>query len=580
MSHQAEYHRGGRGVGGGRGGRGDGFGRGFGRGRGGRGRGRGRFGGGGGLGKRPPPEPLWDKSVKWFFDESSDAPGVGAEKGANKKRAREYHVSGRERSRAPTVEAASASASLELRRFKLVKRLRHVLATKTTSLGVQTAPLLAFERWLARAMLEPGAVPVPMLPNSDVRGGLARDLHRAGAGAADLAACDAAAADVAAASAALATKLAEERPEDEEPPPSVTAEDAGPLLALRVNALKPYMTVSKAHAGKLRALYCRHSLGGAPLPAEGEPEHAAFLAATFAVLARYEALGGAGYQAALGEAAFDVLRDDLGVGCEAFASPLNCRYGRFCSAFPDVDAPFGSLGSFFDFKPTRGSFEMNPPFVPEVLLAAVEHAEALLRDAEKAGGRLSFVVVVPAWRDCEYWRALNDSAFARPLATDGARDETVDDDGDEEAAARGPGSGSGSDGRALIVVPASQHGFCDGAQHVRPPTERHRVSSYDTAVFVLQTASGARRWPVTAKTRERVRAAMAKAAGSARDVADLEKRYRGGRDRTRGSEDGGGGRRSRERDRGGAPAEPTTEGEDGGEKKRRRRRRRREDDGE
>ena len=135
MSHQAEYHRGGRG---------DGFGRGFGRGRGGRGRGRGRFGGGGELNKRPPPEPLWDKSVKWFFDESSDAPGVGAEKGANKKRAREYHVSGRERSRAPTVEAASASASLELRRFKLVKRLRHVLATKTTS---PTASRRAWRGW-------------------------------------------------------------------------------------------------------------------------------------------------------------------------------------------------------------------------------------------------------------------------------------------------------------------------------------------------------------------------------------------------------------------------------------------------
>ena len=35
---------------------------------------------------------------------------------------------------------------------------------------------------------------------------------------------------------------------------------------LKLNDGKPYMTISKAHAGKLRALYCRHSLGGAPLP--------------------------------------------------------------------------------------------------------------------------------------------------------------------------------------------------------------------------------------------------------------------------------------------------------------------------
>jgi len=246
--------------------------------------------------------------------------------------------------------------------------------------------------------------------------------------------------------------------------------------------------------GKLRALYCRHSLGGAPLPPDGTPDHAAFAAAVFAVLARYESLGGAGYQAALGESAFDVLKRRLGVGCEAFASPLNCRYGRFCSAFPDVDRPFGSLGSFFDFAPERGSFEMNPPFVPEVLLAAAAHAEKLLAAAETAGDRLSFAVVVPAWREVPMWGALEGSAFRR--------------------------------GEALIIT-AAAHGFCDGAQHCRPPSERHRVSSYDTGVFFLQTTNGARRWPVTEDIRKELTAGMAAAVGSAQTVGDLEKRYRG-----------------------------------------------------
>ena len=168
------------------------------------------------------------------------------------------------------------------------------------------------------------------------------------------------------------------------------------------------------------------------------------------MLARYESLGGAGYQAALGEKAFDVLKTRLGVGCEAFASPLNCRYGRFCSAFPDVDAPFGSLGSFFDFEPTRGSFEMNPPFVPETLSAAAKHAEALLDAAEGSGDRLSFVVVVPAWKDVPMWEALDGSKHKRG---------------------------------EVMIVPAAEHGFCDGAQHCRPPAERHRVSSHDTECF-------------------------------------------------------------------------------------------------
>jgi hypothetical protein len=30
---------------------------------------------------------------------------------------------------------------------------------------------------------------------------------------------------------------------------------------------------------------------------------------------------------------------------------LNARYGAFCSALPQLDAPFGSLGSFFDLAP-------------------------------------------------------------------------------------------------------------------------------------------------------------------------------------------------------------------------------------
>ena len=540
---------------------------------GGRGRG-GREGGGRGRGRGGGAGPsdfggLWDPTVKWFFEDADGGGGGGGappkgglEKGINKKRARDYHVKGREGARAPSLDDARKTAVLELRRYKLVKRLRHQLALKCGQLQVKP-PLLVFERWLARAMLEDGddAVPTPMFPAVDAEGGLAQDLRRAGA---EDAAAAAAADELAAQAGAIAGKLTEARGDDDDgeeaaagKKDAVTAEDAGPLLALKVNGEKPYMSVSKAHMGKLRALYCRHSLGGAPLPPEGTPEHGAFIAATFSLLARYDALGGAGYQAALNETAFDVLKKRLGVGCEAFASPLNCRYGRFCSAFPDVDGPFGSLGSFFQFAPTRGSFEMNPPFVPEVLTAAAERAESLLAAAEESGGRLSFVVVVPAWRDVPMWRALDESRFKRG--------ET-------------------------LVVPASDHGFCDGAQHCRPPRERHRVSSYDTGVFFLQTSAGARRWPVTDEIRAELVAAMKQAVGSAKSVGDLERRFR--------PKPGGGGKGgfAKKEHRGAEPPRRVEEetggdeeaggvdedaggGEDdgGGEKKRRRRRRKHED---
>ena len=55
---------------------------------------------------------------------------------------------------------------------------------------------------------------------------------------------------------------------------------------------------------------------------------------------------------------FDVLLQGMSIQFECFASPLNCRYGRFCSAFPDTDMAFGSLGSFFEFRPQQGSYEV------------------------------------------------------------------------------------------------------------------------------------------------------------------------------------------------------------------------------
>ena len=212
------------------------------------------------------------------------------------------------------------------------------------------------------------------------------------------------------------------------------ADDAGPLLVLKVNDAKPYMTVSKAHAGKLRALYCRHSLGGAPLPPEGTPEHAAFLGSTFAMLARYEAMGGAGYQAALGETAFDVLKKRLGGVrgvCVAAQLPLrpvllgvSGRRRRVRVAGVVLRVPTGA-------RVVRDEPAVRPGDASQSSRAR-EHTPGRRR---KANGRLSFVVVIPAWRDVKAWAALEGSAHRR--------------------------------GEPL-VVPAAEHGFCDGAQHCRP----------------------------------------------------------------------------------------------------------------
>ncbi len=87
-----------------------------------------------------------------------------------------------------------------------------------------------------------------------------------------------------------------------------------------------------------------------------------FARAVLCVGLRYASLqggaaNGGGNQAAAPAEVFDVLQKRLGVTGEAFASPLNCRFDRYFSAFPDTDAAFGSLGSFFR---VRSSVHNNP----------------------------------------------------------------------------------------------------------------------------------------------------------------------------------------------------------------------------
>ena len=172
--------------------------------------------------------------------------------------------------------------------------------------------------------------------------------------------------------------------------------------------------------------------GGDAGPSSGAASNArreeAMHEAIFCLLARYEALGGHGYQAALPEACFGVLREHFECTFECFSSPLNSHFARFCSAFPDVDAAFGSCGSFFDQAFEEGSYEVNPVFVPEVLDAAVQHVLALLRASARP---LSFTLIVPAWPETRAFATLH---------------------GDASADVR----------RWSLRLPQPAHGYCDG----------------------------------------------------------------------------------------------------------------------
>ncbi|MCL4144579.1 UNVERIFIED_CONTAM: hypothetical protein GTU68_004307 [Idotea baltica] len=127
-----------------------------------------------------------------------------------------------------------------------------------------------------------------------------------------------------------------------------------------------------------------------------------FFPRVWALLKRYQTLLGSnpneghGTQGAIPVAVFECLHKHFGVSFECFASPLNCYFRQYCSAFPDTDSYFGSRGPFLDFKPVCGSFEANPPFCEELMEATVRHMEKLLSESHEP---LSFIVFVPEWRE-------------------------------------------------------------------------------------------------------------------------------------------------------------------------------------
>ena len=53
---------------------------------------------------------------------------------------------------------------------------------------------------------------------------------------------------------------------------------------------------------------------------------------------------GAQNQGAVPVTVLECLHKNFGVTFECFASPLNCYFRQYCSAFPDIDSYFGSRG--------------------------------------------------------------------------------------------------------------------------------------------------------------------------------------------------------------------------------------------
>lgn len=168
------------------------------------------------------------------------------------------------------------------------------------------------------------------------------------------------------------------------------------VLQTRIGTLD----MSDVMAARLRTLYVTHN------PVELlVPEFLnQFSRAAFLLLHRYSYVD-PGYkrQGFLGPRYFEAISRAfrMPIDLECFASAINTTVPTYCSLFPDVESPFGSLGSFFDLKDLGEAqlLQISPPRVGSVTTQAVEHSVKLLRSSDQGIPRYLLLLTPAAWQD-------------------------------------------------------------------------------------------------------------------------------------------------------------------------------------
>jgi len=140
-------------------------------------------------------------------------------------------------------------------------------------------------------------------------------------------------------------------------------------------------------------------------------------AATAAVLLRYGALNTGSQQWSLPQSHYNYLYTMHGVRNEGFASPLNSRLmgktnARFGSLFLDTDAPFGSIGPFFEINLLEhpGNWVVNPPYSEDLLEQSAQYTLDAATKANQTGKSFLAFYIMPAWTDTKAYMLLTHSS--------------------------------------------------------------------------------------------------------------------------------------------------------------------------
>lgn len=116
---------------------------------------------------------------------------------------------------------------------------------------------------------------------------------------------------------------------------------------------------------------------------------------------------------------YNLLVNEMGVSIEGFASPLNTRIvlqsdtAQFCSLFPDVDAPFGSIGSFFAQDYVGKSLSACPPYTLQLFDDIAAKTKDQIKRAVESGSTLKIIFGIADWEDMELVYFLESSEYTK-----------------------------------------------------------------------------------------------------------------------------------------------------------------------
>ena len=112
------------------------------------------------------------------------------------------------------------------------------------------------------------------------------------------------------------------------------------------------------------------------------------------ILFRYQLLSSNNNQLAVMENILDNMKTDFGLSFECFASAINSTLPNFCSIYYDVERYFGSIGSYFNMIPIKGTYSFNPPYQYDIINNGIER---MINHLDNTTDELTFIITIPIW---------------------------------------------------------------------------------------------------------------------------------------------------------------------------------------